>query len=693
MNLIYCLVSLIGAFLLFQIQPVISKFILPWFGGSPGVWTTAMLFFQVLLFGGYSYAHLLSKWKPNTQALIHGGALLAALLLLPIVPSEALKPTGEEDPVIRILLLLLQTVGLPYLVLSATSPLIQVWFSRRYPDRSPWRLYSLSNVGSLTALLSYPVFFELRWDVLTQAEIWSGAFVIFALLMLACAIVNRMTGSQVTPQTVAAPLPETNEGRPTWIQRAAWLGLPALASLMLLATTNHVCTDVAVVPFLWILPLSLYLLSFIICFDHPRWYRPALWALPAMALILLASGLYFFTSVLENLGWNWSPDFVAELIIYIGSMFLICMVCHGELTRKKPGTRYLTEYYLLISAGGALGGLAVSIIAPQIFVTFAEWSWGLILGFLLVSWVSCHALARASGAKKLTLWRVGWLAVAVAALVPMFKWEFSYAESLARTRNFYGILSVTEYQDDDTGDTMRSFRCNGTIHGRQNLNPEHRRDPLTYFRKDAGIGMVLDGLKTKKDARVGVVGLGIGAVASYAEPGHTFRFYEINPDAITLALKHFTFISDLEARGAKHELILGDARLRLEREEPQNYDVLHLDAFSGDSVPIHLLTKEAFDIYMRHLKPQGVIVVNITNKYINLAPVVGRLAQEFGMFTTRIAKSKDDLGGFRSDYMILSRDEEFIKSHPPVLPATAKHIDVPLWTDHRHNLFQIIMKN
>jgi len=535
-------------------------------------------------------------------------------------------------------------------------------------------------------LLSYPVFFELRWDVLTQAQVWSGAFVIFAFLMLACAIVNRTRGSRVTPQTVDTPLPETREGQPTRVQRAAWLALPALASLMLLATTNHVCTDVAVVPFLWILPLSLYLLSFIICFDHPRWYRPALWALPAMALIFLASGF-------KKWDWDWSPGFIGELVIYTGSMFLICMVCHGELTRIKPGTRYLTEYYLLISAGGALGGLAVSIIAPQIFLTYAEWSWGLLAGFLLVAWVSFRALTPAWRGTKLTLWRVGWLAVAVAALVPMYKWEFTFADSLARTRNFYGILSVTEYQDDDTGDTMRSFRCNGTLHGRQNLNPERRREPLTYFGRNTGIGMVLDGLKTKKDARVGVVGLGVGAVASYAEPGHTFRFYEINPDAITLALKYFTFLSDLEARGAKHDLVLGDARLQLEREEPQNYDVLHLDAFSGDSVPIHLLTREAFDIYMRHLKPKGVIVVNITNRYINLAPVIERVAKEFGMATTRIARSRDKLGGFRSDYMILSRDEEFIKSHPPVIPAYARHIDVPLWTDHRHNLFQIIMKN
>lgn len=683
MNLVYCLVSLLGAFLLFQIQPVISKFILPWFGGSPGVWTTAMLFFQVLLFGGYSYAHFLTKWRPRQQAWVHGAALLAALLLLPIVPGDTLKPTGDEEPVSRILLLLLRTVGLPYLVLSATSPLIQVWFSHQYPNRSPWRLYSLSNIGSLTALLSYPVLFESRWDVLTQAKVWSGAFAVFVVLMLVCAIANRMRGNDITPEGDLHPQAATHGVRPTWKQRAIWLALPGFASLMLLATTNHVCMDVAVIPFLWILPLSLYLLSFIICFDHPRWYRRAVWAVPAMAVIFLSSALY-------ELDWEWEPTFVTELAIYIGSMFLVCMVCHGELARTKPSTRYLTEYYLLISAGGALGGLAVSVIAPLVFVTFVEWSLALLAGFALVTWVSYRALTPDWSGIKLALWRTGWIAIALAALVPMSTWELTFSECLARTRNFYGVLSVSEYEDEDNGETFRSFWCNGILHGRQNMMPGHRREPLTYFGKDTGIGMVLDSLKTRPDARVGIIGLGVGAVACYAEPGHTFRFYEINPEAVDLALNFFTFIADMKARGAHYELALGDARLRLEHEEAQHFDVIHLDAFSGDSVPIHLLTREAFDLYLRHLKPDGVIVVNITNHYINLAPVIERVAQEFGMATTRIAREADDFGAFHSDYMVLSRDEQFIKAHPPVIPDYARQIEVPLWTDHRHNLFQIM---
>ena len=681
MNLVFCLVSLLGAFLLFQVQPVISKFILPWFGGSPGVWTTCMLFFQVVLFGGYGYAHVLAGKKPRTQALIHGIFLLVAVVLfLPIVPDPSMKPSGGEEPVGQILMLLLRTVGIPYLVLSATSPLVQVWFSHQYPKRSPWRLYSLSNIGSLTALLSYPVLIETRWDVMAQTKIWSWTFVVFAVLMGCCALTNRVRPEEITPEGDPHPLAETHAGKPTWLRRMLWILLPGFASLMLLSTTNHVCQDVAVIPFLWVLPLSLYLISFIISFDHPRWYQRAGWAIPAMVLVFLASGMY-------ELG-SWNPGFLTELAILLGAMFTVCMVCHGELAHLKPGTKHLTEYYLLMSAGGALGGLVVSIVAPLVFNTFFEWSLALLAGFALVTWVAFSGMPE----RLRTLpWKAAWLVLGIGTLVPMTKWEFTFGDRLERYRDFYGLLSVSEHTDEDTGEKFRSFISGSIKHGRQSLAPERRREPLTYYSHEAGIGVALDALKGKADAKVGVIGMGAGTVACYAEKGQTYRFYEINAAAEKLALKWFSFIPDLKERGAIYEVALGDARLTLEHEAPQQFDVLLLDAFSGDSVPVHLLTREAFELFLRHLKPDGVIVVHVTNHSLNLAPVVERAAKEFQLSSIRYSnEAKDKSGCYPTDYVLLTKDQAFVKAHPPVVPAYAKAVDVPLWTDHRHNLFQIL---
>ena len=684
MNYIFCLVSLLGAFLLFQVQPMISKFILPWFGGSPGVWTTCMLFFQIVLFAGYSYSHVLTRRKPLTQAWVHVALLLTAAILLPIVPDASLKPQGSENPSLQILVLLLVTVGLPYFVLSATSPLVQVWFSRVYPNRMPWRLYALSNIGSLTALLTYPVLIEPRWDVVRQAWIWSGIFVFFALLMGACAIGEWKRGtSEAARRLHEEELKDAKTPPPAISRRILWVLLPAFASLMLLATTNHVCQDVAVIPFLWVIPLALYLITFIICFDHSRWYvRPA-WAIPAMLVIFMTSGLY-------NTPWDWSPSFVVELIVHFSAMFLICMVCHGELAKLKPGTSHLTEYYLLMSAGGALGGLAVSLVAPLVFNTFLEWSLAIAFGFVLVCWVAYLGLSqhKTKSAKMMRGVVIG--IFAVAALVFIVKWEFlSFAGALERSRSFYGTLRINS-RIGENGE-FRSLYCSGTEHGRQNMDPAKRRDPLTYYGRESGVGMVLDNLKTKADAKVGVIGMGTATVACYAEPGQTYRFYELNPDVVRMARKWFTFVDDLKDRGAHYELAMGDARLSLEHEEPQQFDALLLDAFSGDSVPVHLLTREAFVIYEKHLNPNGVIAVHITNKYLNLAPVVERLAKEFGYLTTRQCIDPGGLPGhYQPDYLLLTKDAEFIKAHPPAPPKYAKNLEGPLWTDHAHNLFQIL---
>lgn len=675
--------SLLSAFLLFQVQPVISKYILPWFGGSPGVWTTCMVFFQIVLFAGYTYAHLLTKLRPRTQAIIHSVLMLAALAVLPIAPGDGWKPVGDEDPAGRILLLLLGTVGLPYFILSSTSPLAQVWFTRAVPGGTPWRLYALSNIGSLVALLSYPFFFEPRLEVTSQTWLWSGAFVIFAALSatLAWKVSSPAPPTEVVEKSEA----ETAEVAPKWWHRLLWVALPALASVMLLATTNHVCQDVAVVPFMWVVPLSLYLLTFILCFEHERWYVRGLWA-------PLAMGVLFITAGEKHLGWDvdLTPDYLAEIAWCFGAMFLACMVCHGELARLKPAPSRLTEFYLMMSAGGAIGGLLVSLVAPRIFVTYMEWPLALLASLLVAT------ITLAVAGVRLSRDWVGFPLAGVTAVLGSLGVGFLAEKTtkveprLERVRNFYGTVHVDEDYDTGLENEYRTLTHGGIVHGMQNLGDLYREEPVTYYGRHTGIGRALGRLAGQKGAKVGIVGLGAGTAACYAQAGHDFRFYEINPDVVRLARKHFTYLADAEKRGSTVATVIGDARLMLEREPNQQFDVLLLDAFSGDAIPMHLLTREAFEIYHRHMKPDGIIVVHVTNSYLILAPVVKKQADAMGWKTTRVitAQMGDDDD---TDYMLVTQNEAFLKNTPADEPENEPKLDVPLWTDRYHNLFQILL--
>lgn len=687
------LTALLGAFLLFQVQPLIGKFILPWFGGSPGVWTTCMLFFQVVLFAGYAYAHGLTRLPPRWQGLLHGLLILCALALLPITPDESWKPADGADPVPRILALLTASVGLPYFVLSSTAPLVQVWFTRATSGAKPWRLYALSNFGSLLALLSYPFFFEPRWEVPAQAGLWSGAFVVFALLVFL---------SLWRDQRQAGTVPALEDKTPPELaHRMLWLLLPALACVLLLAATNHVCQNVAVIPFLWVVPLALYLLSFIFCFEHERWYlhRPVLWAVPALLLALIAcvaapleknalwialgSHLHAWIPALpEKL--SLAPNYLWQLAVAFGSLFFACMLCHGELARLRPGPARLTEFYLCIAGGGALGGIVVSLAAPHLLITFAEWPGGLIAAAVLASWV----IAR--GMKRL---RPAFLLLAAAAIISMLVLGFTSEPRILRVRNFYGIMSVEEGWDSGLRMKYRRFIHGSITHGMQNQGSPLHTVPVTYYSHQTGIGRALESVRYA-NARVGVIGLGAGTAACYAHLGHIFRFYEIDPDVERIATNEFTFLGDAEERGAQIDIVIADGRLALEREEPQNFDVLILDAFSGDSVPAHLLTLEAWHIYLRHLKPDGIVVVQISNQYLYLAPVVEKIAAHLGLGTTRIiTKAKGD--DYATDQVIVTRDAAFLRAHPPTpLPLAdaerEKRMNPPVWTDRRHDLFQVL---
>lgn len=674
----FALATLVSAFLVFQVQPVISKTVLPWFGGSPAVWTTCMLFFQVLLFAGYAYAHLITRWlSPRLQGIVHFSLLALALLVLPITPEANWKPTGSEHPATYILLILLMNVGLPYFILSSTGPLIQAWFSMDQTGRSPYRLYALSNVGSLAALLTYPFLVEPMLTTRDQGRIWSLGFCLFVLVCgyLAARLWNTKSNEEAILAQESNPAPA-----PGWRSLTTWLLLPTMASIMLLAITNHVCQDVAVIPFLWVAPLSLYLLTFIICFDREHWYsRKWVAGLAVVSLVALCVMMRFVHG----------PKLLVEVGLYFAALFLVCMVCHGELVRSKPSPRYLTMFYLMSSAGGALGGLTVALICPLIFSTTMELNIALLAAVALALGVF---LADASGSwlanstKRLRIAQFAGFAVLL--FVAVSQYDELKRETLVTKRNFYGVLHV-ERPAGSRGNILVHGR---TVHGFQFDHPKLKLRPTTYYSYGSGIGRTLHTQKTMAPLRIGAIGLGTGTVACYGQVGDLYRFYEINPAMVQIANEQYSFLSDSQA---KVEVVLGDARLSLEREANQNFDVLILDAFSSDSIPTHLLTREAFDVYSRHLKPDGIIAVHVSNRHLRLEPVVIRLAEHVGMECVKVNNPVDPIRVvLAAEWMLMSRNPDF-KNHEVIKPVAIKFHkqpggDFPLWTDQYNNLFQIM---
>ncbi len=674
----YAATIFLSAFLLFQVQPLIGKYILPWFGGSPAVWTTCMLVFQVLLFAGYAYAHVTTQYlSPRNQGYLHVALLVLALVTLPITPDPSWKPTNSDWPALKIILLTMSSVGLPYFILSSTGPLVQGWFSRTHEGQSPYRLYSLSNLGSLLALVSYPFVVEPSFSTATQSVLWSGLFAMFALLCSGSAVlmwqrsaipVASLQSTQVVEEVV----------RPTWSLAGLWFGLAMTPSVMLLATTNQVCLDVAVIPFLWVLPLALYLVTFILCFDSDRWYARRPYAAAAAALLL----------VTVFLGTNASQaSLVLQVVIYFSAMFCVCMVCHGELVALKPHPKYLTSFFLTISAGGAAGGLFVGLLAPLMFVSYYELQFG-IVGFAML--YMCLRMREDKIELPLPQWCQPLLVPAAMAIaVGMFSQYGRHAEgSVAVARNFYGVLKV-EQRPNLRPDRSVVRLAHGRIeHGSQFVMPEKRRVPTAYFSESAGVGQLLRKLRPGQAKHVGVVGLGVGTLTAYGEKGDRFRLYEINPDVISMAKEHFSFLKDCPA---ELTIVTGDARLALEFEEPQQFDVLVLDAFSGDAIPVHLLTKEAIAAYLRHLKPDGVLACHISNLHFDLRPVVIGLANELGLVPQiRISEANPDAAAFKAVWALMARQPEILANSVGLEPQPELHRKPIVWTDDRSNLFEVL---
>ncbi|MDP4776188.1 MAG: fused MFS/spermidine synthase [Opitutales bacterium] len=672
-----------GAFLLFLVQPLIARFILPWFGGGPAVWTTCMLFFQLLLLGGYAYAHFsISRLTPRRQVITHLVLLALAVALLPITPGDAWKPTDGSHAAGHILLLLLGCLGLPYLVLSATGPLLQAWFSKANPGVSPYRLYALSNVGSLLALLIYPFYLEPQLSRQAQADGWSWGLAIYAGLTAWCGL--KVWKSSATDDETARTA-EVEAPASAW-RKLLWFALPACGVMLLLAITNKLCQDIAVVPFLWVLPLSLYLLSFIISFDSPRWYHRAFW-LPLLAVLL---GM-----VLWNLYQAEShPDITPLATLYLGTLFVACMVCHGEVYRLRPGASRLTGFYLSLSAGGAAGGLFVALVAPFVFPDYFELHLALFLTAALVLLVLRQdpTLPLREGRARWA-WAVPFVALAALGYGLVDVATTSLRGSLSTTRGFYGVLKVNDNDADIAGAHHLTLQHGATIHGLQYVDPEKRTDPSSYYTSTSGIGRLLRAHKPGGGRRVGAIGLGCGTLAAWGRAGDTFRFYEINDDVARLATSTFTYLKDSKA---KTELVMGDARLSMEREADQQYDVIVLDAFSSDAIPVHLLTLEAFDHYKRHLKPDGAIVVHVSNRYLDLHPVVYRIADKIGFPAITIDDNDtayEEAGFYGSDWIIMTRNQVLLQQ-PLIRDVTAEAVEFPArimyWTDERSDLLSIL---
>jgi len=689
---LFALTIFLGAFLLFQLQPMMGRILLPWFGGASAVWTTCLLFFQAVLLVGYIYAHTVAvRCRPGAQSAIHIALLLASLLaLLFASPERIWNGLESQPPVAQVLLILGLTIGLPYMVLASTSPLCQYWHHSVFPHGGAYRLYAVSNAGSLLGLLSYPLVVERLLPVAGQRKLWLILFCLFSLLNLCClawvikSAGNRRDGQETTPQRSAAP----DARDVVW-----WLIFAALGSGTLLAITNQMTHEIAVVPFLWVLPLSLYLITFIICFHRESWYDRR-WSVILMIFsVPLATHLLLEGSELLI---HW------QILGYLVVLFAICMCCHGEMVRLKPLPDHLTFFYICVAGGGALGGAFVGIVAPVFFSGYWEYH--------LLIFISCCAV--------FTRWIItrdksGWFRHRVVVWGPLALFltllftllvVLTVLKTIHRVdmrRNFYGAVAV--YDRPSPKGIVRILNHGRIIHGSQIQTPERQYDPISYYgpRSGAALALRYHPKLARRDEngsfRVGIIGLGIGTVSAFAEDGDLHDYFEINPEVVSLAQEYFTYLDDSPA---KIRIFVGDGRVELARrrasEPGHRYDVLIVDAFSSDAIPAHFLTRECFALYDRCLAADGVLVLNISNRFLSLDPVVRGLAEEAGFNVICLAQdSVKDEELYASTWSIVTRNESFLQ-RPEVLEARADcpaaELDPIVWTDNFISLWHVMRR-
>jgi hypothetical protein len=688
-----------GAALLFQIQPIVGKLLLPSFGGGAWVWTTCLFFFQSMLLAGYSYAHLLTKFlQPQGQVVVHVSLLALSMFSLPVAFAAGDFDATGRNPGASILQALLVTIGFPFLLLASTAPLLQRWSSMTSPARSPYRLYALSNAGALLGLLSYPFLVEPNTSLKLQTLAWSTAYGAFVVVQLCGAWLVWTRAERPTGQALSGEAAVEGHDRAAHHRSdsAFTVVLSACGVVILLSVSNEITQNVAPIPFLWVLPLVVYLLTYIICFGGDRWYDRAVWGsffiVAASSLVIL----HFFAT---------SFPIIPVLITYILILFCTCMVCHAEVYRLRPVPRQLTRWYLLIALGGALGGAFVSVAAPAMFTKYWESLAGVYLIYLVFGLAVLRdayerkkggSLQRLSAMQSrvekwgICLFAAGWtvgLFLLPAVVVSLNTLRVEY--DIVSIRNFYGVLNIRDVIDD--GVAKRILVDGTTIHGFQLLEEPGRRLPTSYYGTNSGIATVMENIQRPATGlKVGIVGLGTGTLAAYGRPGDHFRFYEVNPAVVDVANEHFSYLTDSPAAV---DVVLGDGRISMERELRQRgsreYDVLVIDAFSSDAIPVHLLTLEALELYWSHLKPQGVLALHLTNNYLDLVPVAASLGSTLGKEVLYVTTPRDIGVTSTSDWVLIAADSgafadrvaEQSRATDLTLPAPER-----IWTDDYSDL-------
>ncbi|HEY7403734.1 MAG TPA: fused MFS/spermidine synthase [Candidatus Angelobacter sp.] len=704
--LLYAAAIFLSSSLLFLVEPMAGKRLLPLLGGSSAVWITCLVFFQTALLLGYLCAHAIAtSLKPKMQAVVYALLLIVSLVQV----GRNLNPhlhASTARPILSVLTVLSALIGLPFLVLSATNPLLQAWYSRvagkgenvggvPSAPRPPYRLFALSNFGSLLALIVYPALIEPYFSLRVQTLAWSAGFLLFVVV---CGAISFSGGLRIASAQNALPTapavgnPEQTPAQnasvttaeldqaPTARQRALWLPTAACGSLLLSAVTSHLSQNIAAIPLLWIVPLTIYLLTFVIAFNGAKLYwrfgRVRMYPVALLLPLALGSMAFLIVDIDKQVPIKVSVPF------FCIALFIACLFCHGELYRLRPSPRYTTQYYLLIAAGGALGSMFVGIWAPLVFRGSYELAWSLVY---------TAALAAAVMWKDHWGWRLFWPAVAAALIYVIVLQVRAYAENtIVQVRSFYGIMRVQE-ETTVEGERYRTL-VHGTIqHGTQYYgSDEDRTSPTTYYVHNTGVGLALDSCCIGRPRRVAVIGLGAGTLAAYGKPGDVFRFYEIDPKVEIIAKNAFTYLRESKA---KVEIVEGDARLSMEAEPSQQYDVIAVDAFSGDAIPVHLLTAEAVQLYLRHLRPGGILAFHVSNSFLDLAPVVAAEAEHAGLASALVSSPDDEYtGGYAADWVLVTSNQQFL-SLPAIDEATDDIDPMPglrLWTDDYSSLLPIL---
>ena len=679
-------VIFLSAFLLFLVEPMTAKRLLPALGGSAAVWITCLVFFQIALLAGYGYAHWVAgRLRPRGQAIVHSGLLVLAIAALGVrVQPSAMAATWH--PLGATLGTLTALIGLPFVALAATTPLLQSWRAaarERRQDSRLWGLFALSNSGAMLALMAYPWLIEPHFALRTQRLGWEAGFVIFAM---GCAAVawRQARSFAIGPMIdlsspTLSPTSGENGGAtdrtylPSVAQRVLWLLLPAASSMLLCAVTAHLSQNVAAAPLLWIAPLAAYLLSFMVTFAGPRWYiRP-------LALRVLAFAIATIGYLLAK---QMSVPLLISLPVYVSALFVFCYGCHGELYRLRPQASETTAYYLVIALGSALGAVFIGVAAPKLF----SLNYDLALSLIFLS-VLAIAVTWRSGWPVRVFWIAGTAATIWAAVLNV---RVLRHDAISQLRGFYGTLRVIQ-TFAIPGPGIERTLMNGTIqHGIQVFNDQLRHRGTSYYAPDSGVGLALRFCCQDRPRRIGVVGLGAGTLAAYAQPGDSIAFYEIDPLVERLARARFAYLRECRA---PVNVILGDARVSLENQPPQNYDVLVLDAFSGDAIPVHLLTAQAIELYRRHLRPSGILAFHISSQYVDLAPVLAGEARHAAMTALQVHSLPDnEEGEFQANWVLMSSNAEFFREPEVAIASSpiALRPDLPLWTDDFNSLLPLI---